>query len=76
VPKPRLIDSVVETFISFGLLDEFNISEVALEGFVRQVGAYTRQLLRLNVSTFRVIHASTIRLDVSTVRGLFGEFHS
>ena len=37
VPKPRLIESVVETFRGFGLLSTFGISAGALGDFVRQV---------------------------------------
>jgi hypothetical protein len=39
VPKQRLVESVVGTFCSFGLLDAFGISTAAM-----QAGAYTRPL--------------------------------
>jgi hypothetical protein len=44
VPKQRLVESVVATFRSFGLLVTFDIAASALEGFVQQAGAYTRPL--------------------------------
>jgi hypothetical protein len=40
VPKPRLIESVVDTFRGFGLLDAFGIEAGALEA-----GAYTHPLV-------------------------------
>ena len=39
VPKQRLVESVVGTFRSFGLLDAFGMSTAAMLGFVRQVCA-------------------------------------